>query len=366
MVDPFEENSYSYMVEKVSDYAIFLVDCAGLIKTWNPAAEVMKGYAKDEIIGCHISLLYTDEDRNTGNPQRNMRRAAEQGTFQEETWRQRKDGSRFWALVEIIAVKNDSGELLGFCKLIRDISERRCMELALREADRHKDEFLALLAHELRNPLAALSASAVLLSKDMTDPGFAKKASQIIGRQVNQMTGLVEDLLDVSRVSRGQISLDMAPVDMKAVIGDALEQARPFIKSRNHTLAIELTSDAACVQGDEKRLIQVICNLLNNAAKYTPPGGDVNLQLSVDENDVRIGISDNGVGIEENAQEVIFDLFEQVQNASDRTTGGLGIGLALVRSLVALHGGTVACYSKGVGHGSRFTVCIPRLVPIVR
>ena len=363
MVDPFVEKSYSYMVEKVSDYAIFLVDCSGIIRTWNPAAEVMNGYAKNEIVGCHISFLYSDEDRRTDNPKNNLQKAAEQGTFQEEAWRQRKDGTRFWALVEIIAVKNEVGKLIGFCKLIRDISERRFIEASLREADRHKNEFLALLAHELRNPLAALSASAVLLSKDVTDPGFAKKASYIIGRQVKQMTGLVDDLLDVSRVSRGRISLDMAEVDIKTVIGNAIEQVRPFIESRNQTLKIHLTTEAAYVNGDEKRLIQVISNMLGNATKYTSLGGEIKLKLLVEENEVYIEISDNGVGIDPSVQGVIFELFEQVQGTSSRTTGGLGIGLALVRSLLALHEGTVACYSEGIGHGSRFTICIPRLAP---
>ena len=361
MADPLVEYCYAYMVEKVSDYSIFLVDCYGLIKTWNPAAEIMKGYTKKEIVGRHISLLYIDEDRLKGNPEKNLKRAAEEGTFQEETWRKRKDGSQFWALVEIIAIRNEIGQLSGFCKVIRDLSERRRMELALHEADRNKDEFLAMLGHELRNPLCALSSSAALLSLDNTDSGFAKKASQIIGRQVKHMTGLVEDLLDVSSISRGQIRLDMIPLDMKVVIKIATEQVRSFIESRNHTLVSQLASDSAYVNGDERRLVQVISNLLTNAAKYTPPGGNIKLLLSATDEGVCTEISDNGLGIEPEAQKVIFDMFEQVKRISDNTSEGLGIGLALARSLTTLHGGTVVCQSDGLGHGSRFTLCLPRL-----
>ena len=361
MVDPLVEYSYTYMVEKISDYSIFLVDCDGLIKTWNLAAEIMKGYAKNEIVGRHISLLYIDEDRLKKNPEKNLKMAAEQRTFQEETWRKRKDGSQFWALVEIIAIRNEIGQLSGFCKVIRDLSERRRMEMALHEADRHKNEFLAMLAHELRNPLSTLSSSAALLSLDNTDSDFAKKAIQIIGRQVKHMTELVEDLLDVSSISCGQIKLNMTPLDMKVVINIATEQVRSFIESRNHNLAIQLTSDSTYVKGDERRLVQVISNLLTNAAKYTPPGGNINLLLSATNEGVCTEISDNGLGIEPDAQKVIFDMFEQVHRTSNNTSEGLGIGLALARSLTTLHGGTVVCQSDGLGHGSRFTLCLPRL-----
>jgi len=362
MADLFVEHSYSCMVEKVSDYAIFLIDCAGVVQTWNPAAAVMKGYDKNEIVGRHFSVFYTDKDRREGHPEHNLQRAAEQGTFQEEGWRQRKDGSQFWALTEIIAITDGCGKLSGFCKLTRDISERQRMEVALRDADRHKDEFLAMLAHELRNPLASLSASATLLALGKPDADLAQKVSQVVGRQVKQMTGLVNDLLDVSRVSRGQITLDMASLDMKVVVGHAIEQVRPLIESREHTLAIKLAPSKAYVKGDEKRLIQIIANLLNNAAKYTPPGGNIGVQLSATASEVCIEVCDNGVGMEPEVQQVVFELFEQVQLTSDRTSGGLGIGLALVRSLTRLHGGTVSCYSDGVSHGSRFTVCLPRMV----
>jgi CheY-like chemotaxis protein len=167
----------------------------------------------------------------------------------------------------------------------------------------------------------------------------------------------------VSRVSRGQITLKMTPLDMKAVVADAIEQVRPLIESRQHMLATLLAPAQAHVHGDEKRLIQIVANLLNNAAKYTPPGGTISVALSVAEADVCVKVTDNGMGIEPEVQKRVFELFEQVHTTSDRALGGLGIGLALVRSLTHLHGGTVACYSEGLGHGSRFEVCIPKLAP---
>lgn len=490
MADSFEGHSFSRMVEKVSDYAIFLLDRDGCIQTWNPAAEAMKGYLKHEAVGRNFSMLYTQEDQQRGHPRHNLDDAAAHGTFQESAWRQRKDGSLFWALVEVIAIRDDNGELEGFCKLTRDltnlkqlqetlaaekeraeltlgsiadgvvsvdgaglvefvnhqaqyftgwsqaeakglradqvlnivspgdysaeetrlaqaemsgkpprttrilrardgtrhvievrqseiagkdagaggmvivfhdVSERQRMEKALRDADRRKDEFLAMLAHELRNPLAPVSAAAELLSLGKLAPESAKKASQVIIRQGKHMTALVDDLLDVSRVSRGQITLDMASLDMKVVVAHAIEQVRPLIESRRHTLGITLAPTKAYVRGDEKRLIQVVTNLLNNAAKYTPPGGTVNVHMSVTEGVICLEVSDNGIGIEPAVQAFVFDMFEQVHTTSDRTLGGLGIGLALVRSLAHLHGGSVTCESGGLGQGSRFRLCMPAL-----
>ena len=490
MTNKFLELSFSRMVEKVSDYAIFLTDRSGVIQTWNPAAEVMKGFSKDEVIGQHLGILYTDEDKRRNHPKHNLEDAATQGTFQESAWRKRKDGSLFWALVELIAIRNDSGELEGFCKVTRDltnlkqlqdtlaaekeraeltlgaiadgvislnevgaveyvnyqaqfltgwsqadakglrieqifdavrldecspgddvsaqtevdgtasratrvlrarggvqhiiemrqseipskkgqlngsvivfhdVSDRRRMERALRDADRRKDEFLAMLAHELRNPLAPVSAAAELLALGKLEAGPANKASQVIIRQVKHMAALVDDLLDVSRVSRGQITLEMAPLDMKLVVNAAIEQVQPLIESHQHTLTITVAPLKAYVKGDEKRLIQVVANLLNNAAKYTLPGGIISVEMSVTAGDVYIVVTDNGIGIDPATQEVVFELFEQVRLTSDRTLGGLGIGLALVRSLINLHSGTVTCHSEGLGRGSQFIVCIPSL-----
>jgi signal transduction histidine kinase/ActR/RegA family two-component response regulator len=225
-----------------------------------------------------------------------------------------------------------------------------------------KDEFLAMLAHELRNPLAPISAAAELLGMDRHDEARVKKTSGIIRRQVKHMTELVDDLLDVSRVTRGLVTIDKTRIDAKKIISDAVEQVRPIIEARRHRLAVHTPPESAFVSGDLKRLVQIITNLLNNAAKYTPEGGDVVLSMEVDGSHVRIAVSDNGVGMTPEFQGRAFELFAQAARTSDRAQGGLGIGLALVKSLVELHGGTITAHSEGVDKGSRFTVCLPHLL----
>jgi PAS domain S-box-containing protein len=249
----------------------------------------------------------------------------------------------------------------GIAFFFRDITERKSTQERLKEADRRKDEFLAMLAHELRNPLAPIGAAAELLQMGKLDEERVRQTSQIIGRQVNHMTSLVDDLLDVSRVTRGLVELDNAPLDVSHIVTDAIEQVTPLIRSRRHHLALHLTPDATMVLGDRKRLVQVIANILNNAAKYTHEGGNIRLTTDVRDSHVLIEVSDNGIGMAPDLVAHAFDLFAQAERTSDRSSGGLGLGLALVKSLVELHHGTVTCESAGTGKGSKFTVCLPRL-----
>ena len=243
-----------------------------------------------------------------------------------------------------------------------DISERKRAEEALRETDRRKDEFLAMLAHELRNPMAPIRAAADLMQLARLEPEQLRRTSQIISRQVTHMTGLVDDLLDVSRVTRGLVTLEQADLDVKQVVAEALEQARPLIEQKSHHLTLDLDPAPAHVVGDHKRLIQILTNLLNNAAKYTPRGGNIHLTMQACDRHVRLRVADDGVGIPRDLQPHVFDLFSQAERSPDRAQGGLGIGLALVKSLVELHGGTVACESGGAGCGSEFIVTLPRAV----
>ncbi|QOY93501.1 GAF domain-containing protein [Massilia sp. UMI-21] len=235
--------------------------------------------------------------------------------------------------------------------------------LALREADRRKDEFLAMLAHELRNPLAPIRSAAELLRLGQLDEARIRRTSEIISRQVRHMTGLVDDLLDVSRVTRGLASLDQREVDARTVVTDAIEQARPLIEQRRHQLALHLTPEPAHVRGDLKRLVQCVANVLNNAAKYTPEGGNISLSLGVADALVNITVADDGIGMTPDVAAHAFDLFAQAQRTADRTQGGLGIGLALVRSLVELHGGEVFLRSAGPGRGTELKIALPRLEP---
>jgi CheY-like chemotaxis protein/two-component sensor histidine kinase len=226
-------------------------------------------------------------------------------------------------------------------------------------ANERKDEFLAMLAHELRNPLAPISSAAQILRMPGMGAPQVAHAADVIGRQVRHMTELVDDLLDVSRVQRGLVELDCAPVDMQAAVQAAIEQARPLIERRGHVLVTRIASQAAVVLGDRKRLIQVVANLLTNAAKYTEPPGEITVTLHAGANEVRLDVADNGIGIEARLLPQIFDLFTQATRTPDRSQGGLGLGLALVRSLVGLHDGSVTVHSDGIGKGSVFTVRLP-------
>ncbi|MFC5511895.1 ATP-binding protein [Massilia jejuensis] len=248
---------------------------------------------------------------------------------------------------------------------------RGLAERELRAADQRKDEFLAMLAHELRNPLAPISTGAHLLKLLHSDNAQITQTCAIIARQVEHMTGLVDDLLDVSRVTRGLVSISTQVLDLRKVIDDAAEQIRPLIATRRHSVVLDMPPNAATVKGDHKRLVQVVANLLNNANKYTPEGGRIALALAEDGPEYVLTVSDDGIGMEPQLVTRVFDLFTQAERTPDRSQGGLGLGLALAKSLVELHGGTVRAASGGLGQGSTFTVRLPRhtqevLVPAVR
>jgi PAS domain S-box-containing protein len=258
-------------------------------------------------------------------------------------------------------IKGSDGAIVGAVVAQMDISDRVRSEDALLQADRRKDEFLAMLAHELRNPLAPISAAADLLGTGRLNETRIKQTSGVIARQVKHMVGLVDDLLDVSRVTRGLAQLDKTKLDAKKILSDAVEQVRPLIEARGHRLAVHTPPESTFVLGDAKRLVQILANLLNNAAKYTPEGGNIVLGMEVSGGQIRIAVTDNGVGMTPELKSRAFELFAQAARTSDRSQGGLGIGLALVKSLVALHGGSVCAHSEGLGHGSRFEVCLPHL-----
>ncbi|HEV2610027.1 MAG TPA: ATP-binding protein [Noviherbaspirillum sp.] len=329
------------------DWTIVYMNAAGLRITQRAAHEVIgKNHWQvwPELIGTAVGDLF-EKVKQTHTPQI----VEVPYTF--------PDGKNGW--IESRAYPSLDGGLAFF---FRDITERKATQEKLQEADRRKDEFLAMLAHELRNPLAPIGAAAELLQIIKLDEERVRQTSQIIGRQVSHMTSLVDDLLDVSRVTRGLVELDNAPLDIRRVVGDAVEQVTPLIQSRRHHFALHLPPDTTIVKGDNKRLVQVIANILNNAVKYTPEGGNIVLKVDVHAAHVVIEVGDNGIGMSPELAARAFDLFAQAERSSDRSSGGLGLGLALVKSLVDLHGGTVACESAGLGKGSKFTVCLPRLV----
>ncbi|WP_158307825.1 hybrid sensor histidine kinase/response regulator [Ramlibacter tataouinensis] len=245
--------------------------------------------------------------------------------------------------------------------IVLDITERKLNEQEIVHANARKDEYLAMLAHELRNPLAPISAAAAVLQLGARDEERVRKAAEVISRQVRHMTGIVNDLLDVSRVTRGKVALEKAPLDLKNVVASAIEQARPLIEARHHHLEVHLPPEPASVHGDFKRLVQVFANLLTNASKFTPDSGRIMVAIAVEAGQVRVTVADTGIGMEPALLGRAFDLFTQGERAADRSEGGLGIGLALVKSLVALHGGEVSAASEGPSRGSTFEVALPLL-----
>lgn len=273
----------------------------------------------------------------------------------------RKDDSPGWTFSRAVPLLDASGDIREWIGSASDITQRKVVEERLKEGERRKDEFLAMLAHELRNPLAPISSAAELLRMAALDRNRVRQTSEIIVRQIRHMTNLIDDLMDVSRVSRGLVKIESTPTDIRQIVGEAVEQLTPLIQGRQHHLRVDLAPGTTVVSGDRKRLVQVIANLLNNAAKYTPEGGEIGVYAEARDNNVVVTVADNGIGMEPDLVKRVFDLFSQAEVTSDRTSGGLGLGLALVKNLVELHEGTVKCESDGPGKGSKFTVCIPSL-----
>jgi PAS domain S-box-containing protein len=486
------EERFRLLVEGAQDYAIFTLDPQGYITTWNSGARHIKGYTAEEIIGKHVSCFYPPEIVEAGLPQRELETAAAKGRFEDEGWRVRKDGSKFWANVIITALKDESGKLKGFSKItrdrtedmrkesqirdsevrfrrlfetakdgilildsasgkiteanpyitellgystdeligrelwqiglfqdieasqaafqqlqeegyiryhdlpletksgrkaevefisnvynvdhhaviqcnIRDITERRQLERAEAQAEaladlhRRKDEFLAMLSHELRNPLAAITNAVQILDLQKDEPPLQTKARTIIRRQAGNLVVLVNDLLEVSRILSGRIQLHQEDLDARGIVQQAVETTRSLIDQSKHELTVSLPPEPMWLHADALRLEEVIVNLLNNAAKYTPEGGHIWLRLQQEGNQMVLRVKDTGMGIAADALPHIFELFTQAPRSLDRSQGGLGIGLAVVRKLIEMHGGTVEAQSAGSGEGSEFIVRLPVL-----
>lgn len=366
------EEQFRLLVESVRDYAIFMLDERGYVATWNDGAKRIKGYAAEEIIGRHFSAFYPPELVDDGKCEYELEVATQDGRFEEEGWRVRKDGARFWANVVISPIRDAQGTLVGFAKVTRDLSERKraqeeqaarqvaeAARQAAEEANRAKDEFLAMLGHELRNPLAPIATALQLMQ--MRGDGSTSREQQVIERQVRHMMRLVDDLLDVSRITRGTLALSLELLDVRDVITKALELASPLLEQRRHHVRIDAPEQPVMVEADESRLTQVFGNILMNAARYTNDGGHVSVEITRSEDQVEVAIQDDGQGIAPELLPKIFDLFVQGHQETDRSVGGLGIGLTLARRLVDKQGGQIWAESAGVGQGSTFRVRLPAL-----
>ncbi|WP_092128545.1 PAS domain S-box protein [Polaromonas sp. YR568] len=352
------EQRFRLMIEGVQDYAIFMLSPDGVIESWNSGAQRIKGYSPAEVIGKHFSLFYLPEDLAAGKPQAELKLALAQGRAEEEGWRVRRDGSVFWANVAIAPVYDAGRVLRGFVKVTRDMTERRRL-YELEKSSKRMSEFLAMLAHELRNPLAPIRNAVTILQLEPSPSPLVRSSRDMIDRQLSHMTRLVDDLLDVGRLTTGKIRFKTEQVSYNQVVARSIEAVRPLMDARRHRLTVDVPTAPMLVQGDATRLAQVLQNLLINAAKFTPEAGQIELKVWQDGTQLYTTVSDNGAGLSPEALSHIFELFAQGDAQTAARESGLGIGLTLARSLVEMHGGTLSAESEGPGRGSRFSFFLP-------
>jgi PAS domain S-box-containing protein len=352
------EERFRLLVEGVSDYAIFMLDPEGLISSWNLGAERIKGYTREEILGKHFSRFYEPEAIEQGKPREQLAKARAQGRVEDEGWRLRKDGSRFWARVVVTALHDQAGRLRGFAKITQDLTERRHLE-DLQRAAKNLSEFIATLAHELRNPLAPIRTAVQVMGHVAPGDPQHDAMRQTIDRQSAHLARIVDDMLDIARITRGTLDIQRHPVTLGEVVQQAVEMIRPEIAAGDQRLELDLATAPLVVNGDLHRLIQLLGNLLSNATRYTPKGGRIAVSTRAEGNWAVLRVRDSGRGIEPDMLESIFGMFVQGRPAMKSVGGGLGIGLALARRIAEMHGGTLAASSEGLDQGSEFTLRLP-------
>lgn len=362
---------YQLMVESVRDYAIFMLDPNGYVASWNRGAERIKGYTASEIIGQHFSVFYRPEDIARGHPQYELEVATREGRFEEERTRLRKDGTEFWASVVITAVRDETGTLLGFAKVTRDLTERRNAELkAIEDAGRlaesvsanlAKSGFLTAMSHELRTPLNAIGGYTELLTLGLGGPVTPEQTEYLerIRRSQQHLLGIISDLLNFSRIEAGHLTYDIQPLTLAQVIDGMV----PLIEPQAEAKAISLDTDPigpdCLVLGDRAKVDQILLNLLSNAIKFTASGGSVKVACKESEDMAAIEVIDTGAGIPADKIEAIFEPFVQLGRSLSSAHEGTGLGLAISRELARAMNGDLTASSK-VDSGSTFTLTLPR------
>lgn len=365
-------DQFRLLVESVRDYAIFLLDSEGYVRSWNAGAQRIKGYSADEIIGRHFSTFYSEAEAKSGKPAEELRIAAADGRWEEEGWRIRKDGSRFWANVVITALREPSGELVGFAKVTRDLTERKRAEenrLALaveharlaeaarraEEAVAIRDEFVRIAAHELRTPITSAMMGVQLLKRSVGDMPLSSRqalALDTLEIQMRKLVHLISRLLDKGRMEAGALRLERAEVDLVTLVRRACEQWQ--VVANKHEIVMTTSPAELFANVDGLRIDEVLSNLIDNAVKYSPAGGRIEVGVSADQTHASITVRDHGIGVDPEKRPRIFERFFQAH--PDRS--GMGLGLYLCRQFVEMHGGTISADFPEDG-GTCFVVTLP-------
>ena len=374
------EEQLRLVVENAREYAIFSTDLERRITSWYSGAQRLTGYDEGEAIGHCADMIFTPEDRAQGAPEFEANTALDDGRSADERWHVRKDGSRFWGSGAMMAMHDAGGRTIGLLKIFRDQTQERAateelaksrseLELALsynkvardelETASRAKDRFLAVLSHELRTPLTPVVMAVQTLSRRPDLPEQAREALEMIRRNIKIESHLIDDLLDLTRISRGHLEITAEPMDVHAAITGAIEICEPDIRGRNQTLTVNLAATQHKTHADFNRVQQAVWNLLKNASKFTRRSGEISISTHSDAERITIVVSDNGIGIEHDVLPTVFDAFSQGGEWVAREYGGLGLGLAISKATVEAHGGTISAESGGRGQGATFTVELP-------
>jgi two-component system CheB/CheR fusion protein len=367
------EERFRLLVEGARDYAILMVDATGLILTWNTGATMLFGYSESEMRNRPWSAIFMPEDRSAGHPEQEMREAALESFVTKDRWYLKRDGSRFWGSGVMTTLRADDGTPRGYLKILRDTTERMSTQRELQEArstadstremaeaaNRAKDDFIATVSHELRTPLSAMLVWAHMFRSGKVPEHLVSEGMEIIERSAKAQQRLIDDLLDVSRMTAGKLKLSLRPTRMTDAVQAAVEAVQPAADARSVKLEFKAAPDIGIVRADPDRLQQVVWNLLSNAVKFTPSGGRARVTLKREGTDVQLRVSDTGIGIAPHLLPRIFDRFRQGEAGTTRQHGGLGLGLAIARQLVELHGGTISVESGGEGKGATFIVRLP-------
>ena len=354
------DDIYRDLVQSIRDYAVFLLDADGRVLTWNAGAELIKGYSAAEIVGESFAVFYPQEERQQSKPQRVLAAAAESGHYEEEGWRVRKDGSRFWASVVVTPRRAPDGTLLGFAKVTRDLTERHFAEQQRIRAEiaeaalRARDEFISIAAHELKTPMTGVKVAAQLLRRSFrttTLEASQTRSIDTIERQIGKLARLVTQLLDTARLQSGRLAIAVEDADVSALVQEVAEQSRAL--SDRHQIVVE-TPPELRMPVDALRLEQVLLNLLDNAVKFTPGGGRIDVRVIREPTAAVIVVRDHGVGVPPEHRARLFDRFYQAH--PDRS--GMGLGLYISRQIVEGHGGTITAEAPEDG-GTRFVISLP-------